>query len=214
MTRFAILLGGDLVATPRLARQLDGVRVIAADSGMKHAAALGLTPELWTGDFDSVDDAMRSAHADVPVEAFPAEKDQTDGEIAIEAALARGARELVLVGAFGGARADHAFLHLAAALRLAEAGTACLLTSGHQEGVPLLPGASRFDYEAGTVFSVLPFSDLSGLSLSGAKWPLADRFVPFGSSLTLSNEVAGDLTATLSSGRALLIAHPVSYFRM
>ncbi|MEO3389111.1 thiamine diphosphokinase [Mesorhizobium sp. CAU 1741] len=214
MTRFAILLGGDLVATPRLTRQLEGLRVIAADSGIRHADALGVTPELWTGDFDSVDDSMRTTHRDVPVEAFPPEKDQTDGEIAIDAALSRGATDLLLVGAFGGARADHAFLHQAAALRLAEGGTPCLLTSGSQEGVPLLPGSRSFDYASGTVFSILAFSDLVGLTLSGAKWPLTDRAVSFGSSLTLSNEVAGDLTVRLSSGRAMLIAHPVSYFRM
>ena len=214
MTRFAILLGGDLVATPRLARQLDSARVIAADSGVKHAAALGVVPELWTGDFDSVDETLRAAHADVPVEQFPPEKDQTDGEIAIDAAIARGARELLLVGAFGGARADHAFLHLAAAIRLAEAGVDCILTSGNQEGVPVLPGERAFDYDTTTVFSVLPFSDLSGLSLIGAKWPLAERSVPFGSSLTLSNEVSGNLVVRLGSGRAMLVAHPVSYFRM
>ncbi|MEX4008359.1 thiamine diphosphokinase [Neoaquamicrobium sediminum] len=215
MTRFAILLGGDLVATPRLAGQLEHTRVIAADSGIRHASVLGIVPELWTGDFDSVDDGLRQAHGDVPTEIFSADKDKTDGEIAIDAALARGADELILVGAFGGARADHAFLHLAAALRLSEGGTRCLLTSGQQEGTPLLPGTARsFDYENGTLFSVLPFSDLEGLTLSGAKWPLSDRSVPFGSSLTLSNEVRGDLSVTLQSGRALLIAHPVSYFRM
>ncbi len=215
MNRFAILLGGDLVATPRLAGQLEHTRVIAADSGIRHASVLGIVPELWTGDFDSVDDGLRQAHGDVPTEIFPSDKDKTDGEIAIEAALARGASEVMLVGAFGGARADHAFLHLTVALRLAEAGTPCLLTSGQQEGIPLLPGAARrFDYDDGTLFSVLPFSDLEGLTLSGAKWPLADRSVPFGSSLTLSNEVRGELTVTLRSGRALLVAHPVSYFRM
>lgn len=214
MTCFAILLGGDLVATPRLIRQLEGARVIAADSGMRHATTLGLAPELWTGDFDSVDAALRAAHGDVPVEIFPPEKDKSDGEIAIEAALARGATTLLLVGAFGGARADHAFLHLAAALRLAEAGTPCQLTSGTQEGVPLLPGAHTFDYAAGTVFSVLPFSDLEGLTLSGVKWPLVERSVPFGSSLTLSNEVENDLEVQLISGRAMLVAHPISYFRI
>lgn len=214
MSRFAVLLGGDLVATPRLARQLDGARVIAADSGMRHASALGLTPELWTGDFDSVDDGMRRAHAHVPVEIFSPDKDMTDGEIAVEAALARGARELVLVGAFGGGRADHAFQHLAAALRLAEAGVPSLLTSGSQEGTPLLPGETGFDYDAGTLFSILAFSDLAGLTLGGAKWPLADHAVSFGSSLTLSNEVAGGLTVRLGSGRAMLIAHPASYYRM
>ena len=215
MNRFAILLGGDLVVTPRLSRQIDGARVIAADSGMRHAAALGVTPELWTGDFDSVEDGLRAHHADVPMEIFPPEKDQTDGEIAVDAALRRGARELVLVGAFGGERADHAYLHLAAALRLAETGVSCLLSSGVQEGVPLLPGVeTTFDFDDGTLFSVLAFSDLAGLTLSGAKWPLEQRLVPFGSSLTLSNEVRGTLSARLSSGRALVVARPVSHFAL
>lgn len=215
MSRFAILLGGDLVATPRLSRQLEGARVIAADSGMRHADALGLKPELWTGDFDSVEEGLRAFHADVPMEIFPPEKDQTDGEIAVQAALARGARELVLVGAFGGERADHAYLHLAAALRLEETGISCLLSSGVQEAKPLTPGRSAsFDYDDGTPFSVLAFSDLSGLTLSGAKWPLEDHFVPFGSSLTLSNEVRGALSVGLAAGRALLLARPASYFAL
>ena len=215
MTRFALLLGGDLVVTPRLSRQLAGARVIAADSGMRHAAALGVTPELWTGDFDSVEEGLRAHHAGVPMEIFPPEKDQTDGELAVDAALARGARELVLVGAFGGERADHAYLHLAAALRLAGEGISCLLTSGVQEGVPLLPGRdTAFDFDDGTLFSVLAFSDLTGLTLSGAKWPLQDRFVPFGSSLTLSNEVRGMLTARLAQGRALVVARPASHYAL
>ncbi len=115
----------------------------------------------------------------------------------------------MLAGAFGGARADHAFLHLALALRLAEAGTEVVLTSGAQEGIPLLPGAARaFDYADGTLFSILGFSDLSGLSVEGAKWPLAKVEVSFGSSLTLSNEVRGGLHITLGGGRAILVAHP------
>lgn len=214
-TRFAILLGGELTVTSRLKSQIDGARIIAADGGMRHAAALGVEPELWAGDFDSVDDALRSKHAATPVELFPTEKDLTDGEIAVNAALARGASELLLVGAFGGARADHAFLHLSAALRLAELCVPCILTSGVQEGIPLLPGEERrFDFDDGTLFSVLGFSDLEGLTLTGAKWPLEAHHVPFGSSLTLSNEVRGTLSARLSSGRALLLAHPAPNLSM
>ena len=207
MTRFVILLGGDVAPTPRLARQLEGRRVIAADSGIRHADQLGLVPELWTGDFDSVELGMGDAFPDVPREVFPSDKDVTDGEIAIETAIRRGARSLLLAGAFGGPRPDHAFLHMAMALSLAERGLEVVLSSGEQEGVPLLPGDSTFDYPAGTLFSVIGFTPLSGLSLFGAKWPLDRHEVPFGSSLTLSNAVADRLTARLEAGRALLVAH-------
>ena len=65
-----------------------------------------------------------------------------------------------------------------------------------------------------TTLSVLAFSELTGLSLSGAKWPLENRFVPFGSSLTLSNEVRGGLAVGLVAGRALLVARPASYYAL
>jgi thiamine pyrophosphokinase len=208
MTTFTILLGGELKRTPRLVRQVADSRIIAADAGIGHAAMLGTVPELWVGDFDSVPNDLPDTFDAVPRLAFPSEKDKTDGELAVDAAFARGATALVLAGAFGGPRADHAFLHMTLAMRLAEAGIDVLLTGGTQEGVPLRAGRAHFDYEAGTLFSVLGFSDLSGLSLAGAKWPLDNVRVPFGSSLTISNEVRGGLEVKLGSGRAMLLAHP------
>ncbi|CCV10998.1 thiamine diphosphokinase [Mesorhizobium sp. STM 4661] len=208
MSTFTILLGGDLIRTPLLDRQVEGSRVIAADAGIGHARMLGLTPELWVGDFDSVPADLPDDLASVPRKVFPAEKDMTDGELAIAAALERGATSLVLAGAFGGKRADHAFLHLALGVRLAEEGIKVLLTSGAQEGVPLLPGKAGFNYADGTLFSILGFSDLSGLTVTGAKWPLNHVAVAFGSSLTISNEVKGRLEIALDHGLALLLAHP------
>ncbi len=208
MSRFSILLGGDLVRTPLIDAQIAGARIIAADSGIRHAAALGVVPELWVGDFDSVPRDLPASYDDIPRKTFPPEKDKTDGELAIAEALELGATSLVLLGAFGGQRVDHEFLHLALAIRLAESGTPVVLTSGAQEGFPVLPGVTGFDYEDGTLFSILGFSDLSGLTVEGAKWPLDNVEVAFGSSLTISNEAKGGLRVTLRGGRALLVAHP------
>ena len=208
MSRFTILLGGDLVATPALCRQVAASRVIAADAGIRHAEALGVVPELWVGDFDSVPVSLPESLAGVPRRTFSAEKDKTDGELAVDIALEEGATALLFAGAFGGSRSDHEFLHLALAWRLASAGRPVMLSSGAQEGFPLLPGAAHFDYPDGTLFSILAFSELAGLSVEGAKWPLRDVDVDFGSSLTLSNETSGRLTIHLGSGRALLIVHP------
>lgn len=207
MSRFTILLGGDLAVTPRLKEQIAGTRVVAADSGIRHAAALDVVPELWLGDFDSTDVGMIERNPDIERLVFPSDKDQTDGELAVEEAIARGASSVLLAGAFGGPRPDHAFLHLSMALSLMDRGVDTLLSSGGQEGVPLPHAPSSFDYAAGTLFSILAFSDLRGLTVRGAKWPLDHVVVSFGASLTLSNVVTGNLSVSLSEGRALLLAH-------
>lgn len=207
-THFTILLGGTLTPTPRLAAQLAGSRVIAADGGMRHAAALSLMPELWVGDFDSTDPALMAAYPSVPRQPYPAAKAETDGDIAIGAARARGATRLTLAGALGGERTDHAFQHLLAAMRLALDGLSVMLTSGEEEAYPLLPGKSRLDAPAGALFSVLGLEPLSSLALDNARYPLSDFDLAFGSSRTISNVALGPVGIDLAAGRGLLLLRP------
>jgi thiamine pyrophosphokinase len=192
-SRFAILLDGALEKTERLEAQIEGRRVIAADGGIRHAETLGVTPELWLGDFDSTDGALADNNAGVPRLDYPRDKAISDGEIAIRHALAEGATDLLLCGALGGERSDHLFLNLSAAMRIArEDGIAVRLTSGTEEAFPVLPGRPlRPDWPQGTVFSLIGFTDVDGLTIRNAKWPLESVQVPFGSTLTLSN-IAGE----------------------
>jgi thiamine pyrophosphokinase len=205
MSRFSILLAGPIRPTADLRRAVAATRVIAADGGMAHAGPLGMTPELWVGDFDSTDPALDEAYRGVARETFPRDKDRTDGELAIDTAIARGATEILLVGACGGPRTDHAFMHLVLALRYRAAGIAMTLADGSETAVPLVAGAQRFDLAPGTTFSILKFSDLDGLTIAGARWPLDDVAVPFHSILTQSNEAAGPVTITLGAGTAVLL---------
>src|SRR5262245_16352139 len=209
MTTFTVLLAGDITPTARLAAQIAGTQIIAADSGMRHAAVLGLAPELWLGDFDSAPEPLLAAHDDVPRLVFPAAKSMTDGELAVEEALQRGATGFVLVGGFGG-RTDHAMAHVQLALRLARNGIATLITSGDEEGYPLLPGERTIDLPPGARFSVVPVTDLSALSLTGVRWPLERRFVQAGSTLTISNETFGPIGIALEGGLAMVIAAPLA----
>ncbi|HEX2429326.1 MAG TPA: thiamine diphosphokinase [Aestuariivirgaceae bacterium] len=207
MTTFTVLLAGDITPTARLAAQIAGTHIIAADSGMRHAAALRVVPELWLGDFDSASDPLLAAHVDVPRLVFPAAKSMTDGELAIAEALQRGATGLVLVGGFGG-RTDHAMAHIQLAIRLAQKGVQTLITSGEEEGYPLLPGERTIDLPPGSRFSVVPVTDLPALTLTGVRWPLDRRFVPAGSTLTISNEAFGPIGIALEGGLAIVIAQP------
>lgn len=205
---FAVLLGGALEIDDRVLTLMQGARVIAADGGMRHAQSLGVLPEVWVGDFDSTPDGLSEFHAATPRMPFPAEKNFTDGDLAIEQAIERGATRLVLVGSFGGPRTDHALSHLLQAVTLAERGFDVVLTSGLEEAVPLLPGSRVLDLPAGSLFSVVAFTALTGLSLAGAKYPLDEADIAFGASRTISNVAEGPVTASLGSGRALIIARP------
>lgn len=205
---FTILLGGNLKVTDRLRDAVAGSRFIAADSGMRHAAALGVTPELWVGDFDSSDAALIAQFPHVERQAFPPAKNETDGEIATTEAIERGAARLIFVGALGGERSDHALQHFFHAMSLAERGLDILLTSGDEEAMPLLPGARVLGLPKGSLFSVIGFSDLEGLDIIGARYPLDDFSLPFGSSRTVSNVAEGPVEFHLKSGRAMILARP------
>lgn len=208
MSRFTILLGGDVRATGRLRKQVEGSRVIAADSGIAHAHTLALSPELWVGDFNSAGSELETAFAHVPRHVFPAAKDATDGEIAINEALKLGATELVLVGGFGG-QIDHVMAHVFQLVELAKRGISTVLTSGNEEAHALLQILLFTDLAPGTRLSIIPLTELKGLTISGVRWPLSERDVPRGSTLTLSNEcVGGRAAAGIASGEAVVVLYP------
>ncbi|GIW32148.1 MAG: thiamine diphosphokinase [Meiothermus ruber] len=209
MHRFTILLGGLVVPTERLRAQVAGSRIIAADGGMRHAQTLGLMPELWVGDFDSASPELEQAYVQVPREEHPVAKDFTDGELAVAAALARGAEQLVLVGAMGG-QTDQTLAHLLLGIRLARQGIATLLTSGNEEAHPLLPGQLRLDLPPQSKLSLLPLGGFSGLSIRGVRWPLQKASVSLGSTQTLSNLALGPVEIDLEGGYGVVIVYPES----
>lgn len=61
------------------------------------------------------------------------------------------------------------------ALMMAEKGVSVLLTSGLEEGWPVLPKLVSYDLPEGCLFSLIGFSDLQGLTLEGVKWPICDK---------------------------------------
>jgi len=113
--RAAILADGDAPNRAELDAAWPGwddglAFVVAADGGARHAAGLGVRLDRWVGDGDSLPAAALEElrAAGIPVELVTAEKDETDTELALRAALDAGATDIVILGAFGGPRLDHA----------------------------------------------------------------------------------------------------------
>ncbi len=207
--KFTLLLAGELTVTDRLKAQIAGSRIIAADGGMAHAEALGVLPELWLGDFDSSDEALIMRYADIPRQAHPVAKNATDGELAVDEAVRLGATELLLAGGFGG-QADHAFAHMMLLLGLKAHGMPVMLSSGHEEAWPLLDDSIEIDVPPGSRLSILPVTDLDRITIEGVRWPLSDRNVMLGSTLTLSNEVeTPPAKVSVVAGKAIVLVYPV-----
>jgi thiamine pyrophosphokinase len=194
-----ILLGGPLHISAQLQQEVHGLRCIAADGGMRHAQGLGLVPELWIGDFDSSTLQLQAQYPQVTRQVFPTAKDQTDGELAVQAALERGAGRLWLLGALGN-ETDKTLQHLLMAVRLAQQGVQLRLSNGLEEAWPLIPGHCIVPADPGSTLSVMGFVALGGLSLEGVRWPLKNQDIPLGSSLTLSNQTTGPVQINLQAG--------------
>ena len=206
---FTILLGGALTVDDRVRALVAGSRVIAADGGMRHAGALGVQPEVWVGDFDSTDAALVARFPDITRKSFPPAKNLTDGALAVEEALERGARRIVMAGALQGERTDHGLMNLLLALRLAGDGIEIVLTSGEEEAHPLLAGETVVEMPEGALFSVLGVSDLAGLSIDNAVYPLDNFALPLGAARGVSNKAkGGPVRFGLKNGSGIIILRP------
>jgi thiamine pyrophosphokinase len=201
-----VLAGGELAPTALVRRFSQAAIIIAADSGLHHAQLLGLQPDLIVGDFDSVDKTVLKAFAEVPRETFPADKDWLDLELAIQAAIKRGAKSLRLMGVLG-KRLDQTLAALLIAARLKQEGFEVSL-HGAKQDIFLLSGLEdlQLDLPLQQLFSLLSLSPVSRLSLENAHYPLHNFELGFGLGLGVSNRViASPLKLSLSSGLLALI---------
>ena len=170
--------------------------VVAADGGARFLIAAGVRPDVVVGDFDSLppSDATRLAGDGVELVRHPVRKDVTDGELAVEEALRRGAGEVVLAGALGAL--DHTLGHLAILRHLAARGVAARLAAPHLTvRVFVAPAETSLDAVAGTRVSVAPLGADAVLTLSGFDYPLTRGVLPADACLGLGNFVAAGRAA-------------------
>ncbi len=200
-----ILAGSDVTVTVALRELCEGADfVVAADSGVRHAAALEVTPDLIVGDFDSATEKDLALYPNVPRQTHPVRKDSLDLELALQEAAAQGATDFIIVGALGG-RLDQTLAALFIAARL-QPRYKIVLHSGDAAAYPLCSGdVLTLAVPAGITFSILSLVS-SELSLEGSSYPLTHAELRFGIGLGVSNETTGKpLIVALHKGSALLL---------
>lgn len=190
--RWVVFSGGPVKRYERLRAELRADDfIVCADSGLRHAQALGIRPHLVLGDFDSYRDALP---AGVPCMRLPAHKDDTDTHFAVGEGLRRGYAEFLICGGMGG-RPDHSFSNLCSLKAVDEAGKkAKLLTDGGFITL-ITDGTLALEKVEGAYVSIFPFGgDAQGVTLTGFAYPLTDYYMRMSVPIGVSNEQVDDVT--------------------
>lgn len=208
-TRALVVAGGSPPGPAVVAAVEEGWDVVvAADSGLDHALALGLTVDVVVGDLDSVSAAALDAArvAGTTVESHPADKDATDLALALDTAIRGGARELVVVG-LGGGRPDHELANL---LLLASPALGAVEVEAHTASgrfVVVRSRPRRLTGRSGDVVTLLPVHGAArGVRTEGLRWPLRGEDLPEATTRGVSNElVASEATVVVAEGVVLAV---------
>lgn len=183
-------------AAARRRRALDDLRpdlVVAVDSGLHLADALGFAVDRIVGDMDSVDPG-RLAIAEqegATVVRHPVDKDATDLELALDDLVAEQFERAVVVGVDGG-RMDHL---LGGALTLCSPRFAALRMQAWLGGALVVPVHDRAEIRGrrGQMVSLIPMGGPAlGVRTRGLRWVLAGERLDPGSSRGLSNEMVAE----------------------
>ncbi|MGG6432101.1 thiamine diphosphokinase [Anoxybacillus sp. D401a] len=185
-----IVAGGPTSFLPHLqAYDREDVYWVGVDRGVLTLLHAGIMPKRAFGDFDSIDEQeLQQLQTQLPhIDIWPAEKDQTDTDIALEWALEQQAAKIRLFGATGG-RLDHLFGNVQLLFKGKDGQIELIdrqnVVTLHRSGEHIVEKRDEYTY-----ISFIPLTPIRALTLRGFKYPLDAYDVPLGSTLCVSNEL-------------------------
>lgn len=180
-----IFAGGPEKGLPCLPIPQEDAWILCADSGLRLAQHMGITPNLVLGDFDSL-----GMLPDAPYYKAPVEKDDTDTVLAIRFGLEKGCQRFVIYGALGG-RFDHSYANIQTLLFLQQHHASGILV-GENDLLTLQTAGTTVEYpkREGFTFSVFALTpQCKGVSIRGVKYPLENAALTMYHPLGVSNEI-------------------------
>jgi thiamine pyrophosphokinase len=183
--------------------------VIAADGGLHHCKLLGIKPQVVIGDFDSLlpEEFYTIKANGIQLIRFPAQKDETDLELALHYALKQGAQEILIMGALG-KRWDMTLANMLLATQDIFKNVRVRLVDANQEIVCIRESETMEIYgEAGDTVSLIPISgQASGITTHGLKYPLQNETLYLGSPRGVSNVLLNDQASVyLEKGKLICV---------
>ncbi len=197
--------------------------VVAVDGGARLADALGLTIDRWVGDGDSLGlEGLAALRVrGLAVELEPPDKNESDTELGLLAAVEAGAASITLLGCLGGPRPDHTLANVAllghpgAAGRdleiLDPRGRIRLLDADARAIDGPNPASLTLSGRIGDIVSLIPLATAVGVTTIGLQFVLEEATLPVGPARGISNvRTAARSAVSIRQGRLLVIEAPAT----
>jgi thiamine pyrophosphokinase len=165
--------------------------------------ALGYTPDVILGDFDSLGYVPQKANV------FPVEKDDTDAMLAVRKGLELGCDRFVLYGALEGPRLDHTVANFQTLQFLADRGGQGFLVGKDIIVTVLKNGSLTLPALPEGIVSVFCMgTDARGVTIRGLQYGLENGTLTAGFPLGVSNHFVGKEAMVSVEDGSLLIFLP------
>lgn len=161
---------------------------IGCDGGARHLLNMGIKPDIIIGDMDSIDSAQLKMFykQKIKILKYPANKDFTDTELALDYAIGLKPKKIFICCALGG-RIDHTLANILLLYRAQGKSVETFLIDEYCE-VFLLNKETAFANEKGKTVSLLALTPkVTGITLSGFAYPLVKGSLKMGESRGISN---------------------------
>ncbi|MHB8633849.1 MAG: thiamine diphosphokinase [Thermoplasmatota archaeon] len=168
--------------------------VVCADGAAEYLLKAQRPPTVIVGDLDSLSpEGFKWAQAvDVPIERHPQEKDETDGELALQKAFDLGATSLLVLGGHGG-RSAMFLCNLKLLRRANDRGMEAIMV-GRGESLRYVTAGGELNLagRTGATLNVVPIDGDAVVTLSGTQWEASEIRLDARSARGLSNKITSD----------------------
>lgn len=191
--------------------RMDTPYVLCADGGALNAVKLGYTPQTIIGDLDSLtsDQLLEFEAKGISIIRHPAEKDETDLELALYWCIEHDAKRIIIVGGLGG-RFDQTLANIYL-LSLPELQNIHIEVVEDNQSIQLLrPGEHQVYGHVGDTISLIPIGDrVQGITTTALKYPLKNEDLLLGPARGVSNVMNRDQAAVSIRDGLLLLVHTI-----
>ena len=188
---------------------MENCLIVCCDGGVRHLQQTGIKPDVILGDMDSIDPNQLESYSrqNVKIIKYPASKDFTDTELALDYALNLKPEAIYIWGALGG-RLDHTLANVFLLEKTKALPIKVCLIDEYCE-VFLLSGDVTINESAGQTVSLIALSpQVEGITLRGFLYPLDSAILRMGESRAVSNIINGDeAKISVRSGSLLVIRY-------